>query len=176
MGLRHADLVERRRVIAVVDLAGFTRAVAGLDAMALARLVHAFYAQAAASVERHGGTVVKFVGDACLAVFDEERAPDVVDCVQALGDEVEALGREHGVGIGLGANVHLATVVEGEFGTGASASFDVISQGVIHVFRMGAGPGVRISEPVYRRLPNDRRTPWKKRQPPAVYTLATSDD
>jgi hypothetical protein len=43
--------------------------------------------------------------------------------------------------------------------------------GVIHVFRMGAGPGVRISEPVYRKLPSGERTPWRKNQPPATYTL-----
>ena len=30
----------------------------------------------------------------------------------------------------------------------------------------GCGPGIRISEPVFRRLPNDQRGAWKKRQPP----------
>jgi hypothetical protein len=37
---------------------------------------------------------------------------------------------------------------------------------------MGSGAGIRVSEPVYRQLPNDERTPWHKYQPPATYTFA----
>ncbi len=73
----------------------------------------------------------------------------------------------------MGANIHLSVVVEGQLGTGDSRRYDILGAGVIHVFRMGAGPGIRISEPVYRQLPNDARGPWKKQQPPATYTLTT---
>ena len=79
------------------------------------------------------------------------------------------LGGEFGLALDVGANVHLATIVEGTFGAGSSAAFDVIGAGVLHAFRMGAGPGVRISEPVYRKLPNDQRQGWRKHQPPATY-------
>ncbi len=84
---------------------------------------------------------------------------------------MRALGTEHGVALDVGANIHLSVVVEGELGTGASRRYDILGAGVIHVFRMGAGPGIRISEPVYRQLPNNERGPWKKQQPPATYTL-----
>ena len=53
---------------------------------------------------------------------------------------------------------------------GLDGTYDVVGMGVIHAFRMGGGAGTRISEPVYRRLPSDRRTPWRKHQPPATYT------
>ena len=82
------------------------------------------------------------------------------------------LGRDFSIDLDVGANIHLSVVVEGEFGRGASRSHDIIGPGVIHTFRMGAGPGVRISEPVYRKQPNDQRSKWKKRQPPATYTLS----
>jgi len=39
---------------------------------------------------------------------------------------------------------------------------------------MGAGPGVRISEPVYRQLESERRAPCaadEADEPPATYTL-----
>ena len=71
----------------------------------------------------------------------------------------------------LGANVHLATVVTGRFGVGSAATDDVVGVGVIHTYRMGAGPGIRISEPVYRKLASGERSPWRKHQPPATYTL-----
>jgi class 3 adenylate cyclase len=169
-----AARIEARRVILVADLAGFTRAVGPLDTTALAELVHRFYTAAATRVEDHGGRVVKFIGDGCLALFDEDAAPAAVACAHELGASVRELGAEWGIALDVGANVHMATIVEGEYGAGRSAAFDVIGAGVMHAFRMGAGPGIRISEPVFRRLPNDQRRAWQKRQPPATYTWGGS--
>ncbi len=165
-------LVERRRVMLMVDLAGFTRAVAALSATELAQLVDRFYCLAAEAVESAGGEVVKYVGDGCLAIFDEADAVAAVACARGLAGPVATLGRDFSIDLDVGANIHLSVVVEGEFGRGASRSHDIIGPGVIHTFRMGAGPGVRISEPVYRKQPNDQRSKWKKRQPPATYTLS----
>lgn len=172
MGFHRASpaLVERRRVIVVFDLAAFTKAVTALGGMELARLVSDFYDVAGTTVAAHGGVVVKFVGDGCLALFDDEDVPAALACVDAVAAALPSLGRAHGVPLELGANVHRAVVVEGELGSGASRAHDVIGPAVIHAYRMGAGAGLRISEPVYRRLPNDQRRSWDKRQPPATYT------
>jgi len=94
------------------------------------------------------------------------------DCAHALRDPARALGAEYDIALDVGANVHLATVVEGVFGRGPSAAQDVVGAGVIHTYRMGAGAGIRISEPVYRKLPNDARAGWNKHQPPATYTAS----
>ena len=163
-----ATLTERRLVMVMVDLAGFTKAIAPLSSMQLAELVDDFYRLMADIVASHGGRVIKFVGDGCLAVFDEADAVAAVTCVHDTVEPVRALGQRHRVTLDVGANVHLSVVVEGELGGRAT---DIVGAGVVHVFRMGAGPGVRISEPVYRKLPNDQRGAWRKQQPPATYTL-----
>jgi class 3 adenylate cyclase len=165
------DLVETRRVMLVADLAGFARAVTPLTTMQLAALVDRFYCIAAEMVEGAGGRIVKFIGDGCLAIFDESDAARAVDCARNLVAPIRAFGREYGLDLDIGANVHSSLVVEGEFGVGASRRFDIIGAGVIHTFRMGAGPGIRISEPVYRKQPNELRSVWTKRQAPATYTL-----
>lgn len=170
-GAPSSGLSERRLVMVMVDLAGFTKAIAPLSSMQLAELVDDFYKLGAEAIERTGGRVVKFVGDGCLAVYDDSQAATAVRCVQALRDAVRSLGSRYGIALDIGANVHLSVVVEGEYGDGPSRGYDIIGAGVIHVYRMGAGAGVRISEPVYRQLPNDERGPWKKQQPPATYTL-----
>jgi hypothetical protein len=72
----------------------------------------------------------------------------------------------------MGANVHISTVAEGGFGL--HGTDEVVGMGVIHTFRMGGGAGTRISEPVYRRLPSDRRSGWHKHQPPTTYTADES--
>jgi class 3 adenylate cyclase len=85
---------------------------------------------------------------------------------------VDEVFRPSGLCFGVGANVHLSTVAEGELGADGDRRYDVIGAGVNHLFRMGGGAGIRISEPVYRQLPNERRGAWRKQKPPSTYTLA----
>ena len=162
-----AEVRERQLAIVLVDLARFTHAVAGIELRALASLVETFYRASEEVISTHGGRVVKFIGDGCLAVFEPDDAVRAVDAVEQLRSRVPSIGAAHGVELDLGANVHLSTIAEGDFGL--SGSYDVIGMGVVHTFRMGSGAGTRISEPVYRKLPSDRRAPWRKRQPPATY-------
>jgi class 3 adenylate cyclase len=159
----------RQLVTAVVDLARFTQAVGGMDAVAIAEVLDRFYGDVVAVAADEGGRVVKFLGDGCLLVFPADQAPEAVRAVRALSDRVAALARELALDLELGANVHLCTVAEGAYE--ATQAYEVVGQGVIHTFRMGGGPGIRISEPVYRKLPSNQRGPWDKHQPPAVYTL-----
>ena len=163
------DLRERRLAMVLVDLARFTQTAAGLDLRGLASIVGAFYRTADEVVSKHGGRVVKFVGDACLAVFEPDDVLEALEVVTELRSRVRALGAEHNLDMGLGANVHVSTVAEGSFGL--NGAYEIVGMGVIHVFRMGGGAGTRISEPVYRRLPSARRPPWRKHQPPATYSL-----
>jgi class 3 adenylate cyclase len=162
---------ERTLVLVLIDLAGFTRAIAGLSAVQVAEVLDRFYASSGAVVEEHGGRVVKFSGDNCVAVFEPDHVVDALACVQAVRTAVVSMGRETDLDLDTGANVHLAKIVIGAFGAPYASGDDVMGAGVIHVFRMGGGPGVRISEPVYRKLPSSERTPWRKHQAPATYTL-----
>ena len=157
---------ERKLTLVSVDLAGYTRAAARYEALELCSLLDDYYRRVAGEITRHGGRVVKFMGDACFAVFDEDRALDAVDAVLAL--ERDVVGPQ-GLGLSLGANVHMAVVAEGELGPDDDRRYDVIGSGVNHLFRMGGGAGVRISEPVYRCLPDERRGRWDKMKPPATY-------
>jgi class 3 adenylate cyclase len=168
---RAARFEECPLVLVLADLAGFTRAVAHLPVVAIAEVVDRFYSLCGELVAAHGGRVVKFSGDNCLAAFDPAAAPQAVAYAVAVRDAVRSMGHDSQLDLDLGANVHLATVVTGSFGTGSAAIDDVVGVGVIHTYRMGAGPGIRISEPVYRKLPSGERTPWRKHQPPATYSL-----
>jgi hypothetical protein len=39
---------------------------------------------------------------------------------------------------------------------------------------MGRGEGIRLSEPVYRKLESGVRSPWRRHKPPALYELQRS--
>jgi class 3 adenylate cyclase len=161
------EIRESKLVLLTADLAGYARACAHRDALAIARFIDGWYRGSAGVIRTRGGRIVKFIGDAVLAVFDDGRAIDAVDAAIELTD---ALGPNEWR-VELSANVHAAVVAEGEFGPDDDRRYDVMGSGVNHLFMMGGGSGIRISEPVYRRLPDARRGAWTKQRPPATYRL-----
>ncbi len=166
------DVIERQLTLLTIDLTGFTRAATSTRAVDLAAFLDGYYRLCAVVVARHHGRIVKFMGDACFAVFGETHCLDAVECALEMQREASSLRGIYGTRPpGIGANVHLATVADGEVGAEHDRRYDVFGEGVNHLFRMGGGAGIRISEPVYRSLPNERRGPWKKNRPPATYLL-----
>jgi class 3 adenylate cyclase/tetratricopeptide (TPR) repeat protein len=94
-------VVAERRLVSVLfaDLVGFTALSEGRDAEEVRDLLSRYFDAARRLVERYGGVVEKFIGDAVMAVWgapaaqedDAERAVrtalDLVAAVSALGDE-----------------------------------------------------------------------------------------
>ncbi len=108
--LRHG--AERRIVTVVfVDLVGFTRLAEQLDPEDVSRLLVPYYASVRSELERFGGTVEKFIGDAILGVFgaplahedDAERALRAAFAVRRAIEEVNEseLGPDLGVRVGI---------------------------------------------------------------------------
>src|SRR2546430_6186633 len=62
---------EERKVITVLfaDLVGFTSRAEKLDPEDVRALLSPYYARLRHELERHGGTVEKFIGDAVVALF-----------------------------------------------------------------------------------------------------------
>jgi class 3 adenylate cyclase len=164
---------EHKRVLLVVDLAGSTRLVARFEAVRLAELIDAFMAACGRVIAAHNGRVIKALGDGCLAVFDEDAAPAAVATALELREAATEALRPFGIDAEIGVNIHQAVVAEGNFAP--DNYYDVTGTGVFHLFRMGAGPGIRISEPVYRQLGSNERSPWKKQRPPATYTFEPAE-
>ncbi len=91
---------EERKVVTILftDLVGSTARAEGLDPEDVRATLSAYYAQLRAELERHGGTVEKFIGDAVMAVFgapvahedDAERAVRAALAIRdSIGDELE---------------------------------------------------------------------------------------
>jgi class 3 adenylate cyclase/tetratricopeptide (TPR) repeat protein len=62
---------EQRKVVTVLfcDVSGSTALGEGVDPEALREIMSRYFESARAAIERHGGTVEKFIGDAVMAVF-----------------------------------------------------------------------------------------------------------
>ncbi len=98
-----------RKVVTVLfcDLAGYTSTGDSLDPEALRTIQSRYFEDARAALERHGGTVEKFIGDAVMAVFGipvlhEDDALRALRAAVELRDAVAALGFEARIGVNTG--------------------------------------------------------------------------
>ncbi len=94
--LATASAAETRKLVTAIfcDLAGSTELGASIDAESLRKVMTRYYDEMRAAVERHGGTVEKFIGDAVVAVFGipNLHEDDAVRAVRAAIEMRDALG------------------------------------------------------------------------------------
>ncbi|MGI8928797.1 MAG: adenylate/guanylate cyclase domain-containing protein [Candidatus Limnocylindrales bacterium] len=144
-----------RRLITVLfaDLVGFTTLASDQDPEDTREFLTRYFDLTRAIVERHGGTIEKFIGDAVMAVWgaptahedDAERAVraalDIVDGVPALGDRFN-------VQVRAGAVTGEAAVTVGASGQGMVAG-DMVN--TASRLQSVAPPGtVLVGEATYR--------------------------
>jgi class 3 adenylate cyclase/tetratricopeptide (TPR) repeat protein len=118
---------EARKTVTVVfvDVSSSTSLGERLDAEALRDVMARYFATAQRVLERHGGLVEKFIGDAVMAVFGlpavhEDDALRAVRAVAELRDEITVLNdeleRQRGVRIALRTGINTGEVVVGDPG------------------------------------------------------------
>ena len=100
---------EQRKTVTVLfcDLVGSTQLGESLDPERLRALLARYFVQMKAIVERHGGSVEKFIGDAVMAVFGvpvahEDDALRAVRAAAEMRDALPGLGLEGRIGVTTG--------------------------------------------------------------------------
>jgi class 3 adenylate cyclase/tetratricopeptide (TPR) repeat protein len=120
---------EVRKTVTVVfcDVTGSTALGERLDPESLRRVMSRYFDETRAVLERHGGTVEKFIGDAVMAVFgvpvlhedDALRAvragAELKEAIASLNEELE---RDYSVGIAVRTGVNTGEVVAGDAAQG----------------------------------------------------------
>ena len=112
---------EVRKTVTVVfcDVTGSTALGERLDPEAMRRTMGRYFEEIRLIVERHGGTVEKFIGDAAMAVFGipvahEDDALRAVRAVAEIRERLTALGDELSVALSFRTGVNTGEVVAGE--------------------------------------------------------------
>jgi class 3 adenylate cyclase/DNA-binding SARP family transcriptional activator/tetratricopeptide (TPR) repeat protein len=153
--------LEVRKTVTVLfcDVTGSTSLGEQHDPEHLRRVMSRYYEEARAVLERHGGQVEKFIGDAVMAVFgipilhedDALRAVRAaVELREALSDLNDELERSFGVRIAVRTGVNSGEVIAGDPGGGhAFVAGDAVN--VAKRLESAAGAGeILIGEPTFR--------------------------
>jgi len=141
------------------DITGSTELGRGLDPELLRGILARYYDAMRTLLERHGGTVEKFIGDAVMAVFGIPRiheddavravraASEIPEALAALNDELE---RQHGVRIRARTGVATGEVMVGDPAT-AETLVTGMPSNVAARLEQAAGPDeVLIAEETFR--------------------------
>ena len=154
-------VAELRRTISIVfaDLVGSTMLGEALDAEALRYVTGRYFDTMRATVERHEGTVEKFIGDAVVALFGVPRvreddafravraAADMQASLTTLNDELQ---RDLAIALQMRIGINTGEVIIGERRAGGSpATGDAVN--IAARLEQAAGPGeVLIGDTTYR--------------------------
>ncbi|HEY8167508.1 MAG TPA: adenylate/guanylate cyclase domain-containing protein, partial [Candidatus Limnocylindrales bacterium] len=152
---------ETRKTVTILfsDVTGSTAMGERLDPESMRRILGRTFGAARDILERHGGTVEKFIGDAVMAVFGVPtiHEDDALRAVRAASDLNEALEvinadmlRDHGVRIGLRTGINTGEVVAGDPAAGeAFVTGDAVN--VAARLEQAAAPGeIMLGEGTYR--------------------------
>jgi len=141
-------LERKLATVVFVDLVDSTGLVVNADPEVVRRRVNEYFERASQCIERHGGTVEKFAGDAVMAAFGAPRAHEddaerAVRAAFAVLEQVQDLGLEARVGVESGEVV--VDDAESTFVTGEAVNIAARLQ-------QAAAPGEIVLGPTVRRL------------------------
>jgi class 3 adenylate cyclase/tetratricopeptide (TPR) repeat protein len=121
LALRQAQPEEERKVVTVLfaDLVGFTTRSEQMDPEDVRAMLSPYYLRLRTELERFGGTVEKFIGDAVMALFgaplahedDPERAVRAALAIRDAIAEMNAADARLGLNLRIGVNTGEALVV-----------------------------------------------------------------
>jgi len=155
--------VRKTVTVVFVDIAGSTGMGERLDPESLRRVMTRYFDEMRAVVERHGGTVEKFIGDAVMAVFGvpvlhEDDALRAVRAAAEMGEAVavlnEELDRRWNIRLTIRTGVNTGEVVAGDPSAGESL---VVGDAVNVAARLeqSASPGEILIGAATQRLARD---------------------
>ena len=144
--IKRGDASVIKAVLWYCDLRGFTPLSEKLDGPALIGILNEYFQRMAEPVAAHGGEVLKFIGDAMLAIFPLASRDEEIACNAALAAAKEALAamKSHSIecvacgrpGLNFGVALHLGEVTYGNIGAPDRLDFTVIGPAVNRAVRI----------------------------------------
>ncbi len=153
---------EARRVnVLFSDLRGFTMMSETMTPLEVFRLLNEYLARMGAAIDANGGFVDKYIGDAIMAVFDDEHTDGVLRAILAMRDGLRGFNAERKTAglapIEAGIGAHGGDVVMGTIGFASKIESTVIGDAVNVASRVESmtkehGVGILVTSEIVSRL------------------------
>jgi adenylate cyclase len=117
-------------LIVFSDFSGFKVQTERVSDAEVADTMDDFYVMASTAIEKAGGRVVKFIGDAALIVFPAEKADAGVRAILELRRESDSFMKDRDWVCRFEARIHAGEAIAGEFGPKGNRRYDVLGREV----------------------------------------------
>lgn len=168
------------------DVRGFTNLSEKLAPEEVTEIMNKVLTEQVKCIQAHGGMVDKFIGDACMAIFNaplsiDEHEKRAVACAQDMRTAIRMLQKELSEPIAIGIGVNTGEAVIGNMGSDSRFDYSAIGDAVNTAARLEsatkeAGVDILIGETTAKKMPFDLTllAPIKvkgKAKPLKVYTI-----
>ena len=168
------------------DVRGFTNLSEKLSPEEVTEIMNKALTAQVTCIQAHGGMVDKFIGDACMAIFNapleiDEHEKRAVACAQDMRTAMKMLQKELPEPIAIGIGVNTGEAVIGNMGSDNRFDYSAIGDAVNTAARLEsatkeAGVDILIGETTAKKMPFDLTllAPIKvkgKAKPLKVYTI-----
>ena len=117
------------------DLRGFTSMSEKLSPQEVTEIMNATLSVQVTAVQKYGGMVDKFIGDACMAIFNapldlEDHETRAVECAIEIQKEIKQLNNTLPVDVAIGVGLNTGPAVIGNMGSATRFDFSAIGNSV----------------------------------------------
>jgi len=162
-----------RLFIAFVDMLGYAKLASHIhDPLQVFDLLDDLAKIIIRNVEATSGTVIKFIGDACLLVWQEECGDECVLSLRTMLSQCEAHLRKIGRTNTFRATVHFGEAAIGPFGAAPHQRIDVFGDSVNRAATLGKGldgSGTIVSPQAFDKLSESTKTLFHRKAADKVY-------
>ena len=147
------------------DVRGFTNLSEKLEPEEVTEIMNKVLTEQVTCIQAHGGMVDKFIGDACMAIFNspldlDEHEQRAVACAQDMRTAIAMMQKELSEPIAIGIGVNTGPAVVGNMGSDNRFDYSAIGDAVNTAARLEsatkeAGVDILIGESTYKKLPPD---------------------
>jgi adenylate cyclase len=129
----------REVTVMMSDLRGFTSLSESLSPAEMVELLNEYLGRMADIIERHGGTVIEFIGDGIMTLFGAPFAHDddplrAVACAARMQEELERFNAEHAPRglpeLQMGIGINTGSVIVGNIGNESRMKYGVVGDDV----------------------------------------------
>ncbi len=156
---------EKEILISFSDLTGYNKLSQALEDKETFALLSGYYGIVSNEVEKAGGILVKFIGDAAMIAFPAEKTDEGIKTLRALKQKVDAYFVEQDI-------KQCRLMVKAHYGTAVST----IINGRVDFFGKNINAaaalktnGFAVTPQVFRKLSPAVRKFFKKQTPPVTY-------
>jgi class 3 adenylate cyclase len=160
--------VETELVVVFFDLKDWMRQFQQHEDSEAVQFLDEFYTATGDLVGRSGGQVVKFMGDAGLAIYSPDCIEQSIEAMQDLSRVTQRLGEKWNMQLTLTVNMHVGPVSVGRFGTRDDKRLDIIGK-TVNVAASFSNRGFSLTQQAYRCLSQEARNQFQKMTQPVIY-------